>query len=381
MTLLINASYGLALGVGLFFIGVPNAVLWGVLGMLLRYLPYVGPWSAAMLPITLSLAVFRGWTEPLLTIGLFVILEILVNSFLEPWLYSNSIGASAVGIIVAAVAWTILWGPVGLFLAVPLTVCLVVAGNYVPQLRILTILLGDRSTLSIQEQIYQRLLALDEEEPRRITAKYLKESPLNQFFDKVMIPVLFMAEQDRQARVLSEEERDFLLQAAKDLVDDAEGLAPPHEASPAPAGSAPLRILCAPVNDEADAVVADMLERLLQAQGHEVQVASLDLLPSELVQRVEDKGFDAVILSALPPLANRNGRYLCRMLRDRYAELPIIIGLWSQNGFEQITQGLLSYGATRVVTQLSELMAEVQSLAIDQTYKRTAQATAAEVAT
>ena len=198
MTLLINASYGAAVALGLFFIGLPNAFLWGVLGMLLRDPPYVGPWTAAAIPITLSLAVFPGWQEPLMTIGMFIVLEVIVNNVLEPLLYSNSIGASTVGVILSAGAWTLLWGPVGLFLAMPLTVCLVVAGNFFPALRVFSILLGDRSQLSPSERIYQRLLANDENESRKLTKEYLKKAPLEQFCDEVIVPALVLAEQDAQ---------------------------------------------------------------------------------------------------------------------------------------------------------------------------------------
>ena len=130
---------------------MPNAFLWGVMGMLLRFLPYLGPWIAASMPILLSLGVFDTWSATLLVLALFVVLELLVNNVLEPLLYGSSVGVSSLGIVVAAIFWTWLWGPVGLVLAVPLTVCLVVTGQYVPQLRFLSILFGDRSTLSSPE--------------------------------------------------------------------------------------------------------------------------------------------------------------------------------------------------------------------------------------
>jgi len=137
MQLVVNVTYGIAIAAGLYFIGVPNAVLWGVFATVMRFIPYIGPGIAAAFPIMLSLAVSTSWTMPLLTIGLFVVLELLSNNLMEPWLYGSSTGVSSIALIVAAVFWTWLWGPVGLVLATPLTVCLVVMGRHVPRLRFL----------------------------------------------------------------------------------------------------------------------------------------------------------------------------------------------------------------------------------------------------
>ena len=160
MQLLINTIYGVVVAAGLALIGVPNALLWGVFGMLLRFVPYVGPWIATAMPVVLSLATSQGWSQPLWTVGLFLALELVVNSVLEPWLYGSSIGVSSMGVILAAIFWTWLWGPIGLVLAMPLTVCSIVLGNYVPQLRFLPVLLGDSAALQPHEQMYQRLLSL-----------------------------------------------------------------------------------------------------------------------------------------------------------------------------------------------------------------------------
>ncbi len=152
MQLVVNVTYGIAIAVGLYFIGVPNAVLWGVFATVMRFIPYIGPWIAAAFPIMLSLAVSTSWTMPLLTIGLFVVLELLSNNLMEPWLYGSKTGVSSIALIVAAVFWTWLWGPVGLVLATPLTVCLVVMGRHVPRLRFLSIVLSDEEALTPAEE-------------------------------------------------------------------------------------------------------------------------------------------------------------------------------------------------------------------------------------
>ena len=164
MLFLINATFGISVGIGLYLIGVPNAILWGILAAALRFIPYIGPWIAAAMPIGLSMAISTGWVAPLLTVGLFVVLELFNNNVLEPWLYGKNTGVSAVAVLVAAVFWMWLWGPVGLLLATPLTVCVLVVGKHVPQLSFLDILLGNEPVFEPKKRIYQRLLAGDQEE-------------------------------------------------------------------------------------------------------------------------------------------------------------------------------------------------------------------------
>ena len=164
MQLVVNVSYGIPVAIGLYFIGVPNAVLWGACATVLRFIPYIGPWIAAAIPVALSLAVSPSWMMPLLTIGLFVVLELLSNNVMEPWLYGSSTGVTPIALIVAAVFWTWLWGPVGLILSTPLTVCLVVMGRHVPRLSFLSVLLSDEEALTPAEDCYHRLLTVGEQD-------------------------------------------------------------------------------------------------------------------------------------------------------------------------------------------------------------------------
>jgi hypothetical protein len=172
-------------------------MLWGVFGSLLRFIPYVGTPIAATFPMVMAMAVFPGWSQVGLTFALFLLLEITIVNVIEPWLYGMHTGISSLAILVAAIFWGMLWGPVGLILSTPLTVCLILLGRYVPQLNFLEILLGDEPVLSPQAHFYQRLLALDDEEARKIADKYLKENPLGNLYDSVLIPALSLAEQDR----------------------------------------------------------------------------------------------------------------------------------------------------------------------------------------
>ena len=167
MQLVVNVTFGIAVAIGLFFIGVPNAVLLGAFATVLRFIPYIGPWIAAAFPIILSLAVSPSWMMPLLTLGLFVLLELICSNIVEPWLYGSSTGVSSIALVVAAVFWTWLWGPIGLMLATPLTVCLVVMGRHVPQLSFLSIMLSDEEALTPAEQCYHRLLTVGLNEASR----------------------------------------------------------------------------------------------------------------------------------------------------------------------------------------------------------------------
>ena len=176
MQFLVNAGFGVLFGLGLYFIGVPNAALWGVVAGILRIVPYVGTLVAATLPIALSLAAFDGWLRPLLVFFLVASLELIVANFIEPWLYGTHVGISSLALLVSSVFWAVLWGPAGLILSTPLTVCVVVLGRYVPHLSFLHILLGDESVLAAEAQIYQRLLAMDQLEAQTILAESLQGS-------------------------------------------------------------------------------------------------------------------------------------------------------------------------------------------------------------
>src|SRR3954453_2419380 len=196
---IVNGTYGLAISLGLWLIGLtfghnspgfPNWFLWGLLTAILRFIPYIGPWIGAAFPIVLSLAVYHGMGVPLAVVGMFLVIELISNNFMEPWLYGSSTGISTVAILVAAVFWTWLWGPVGLLLSTALTVVLVVMGKYIPPLRFLDILLGDEAPLTPSARVYQRLLALDQEEAMELVRESLQESTLEQLYDEVLLPAL-----------------------------------------------------------------------------------------------------------------------------------------------------------------------------------------------
>ncbi|HJT82016.1 MAG TPA: AI-2E family transporter, partial [Chthoniobacterales bacterium] len=206
MQLLVNLIYGGCVAIGLYFIGLPNAVLFGAIGTVLRFIPYVGPWIATILPTLLSLAVSPHWTMPVLTVALFGGIELILNNVLEPLLYGKHTGVSSIALIVGAVFWTWLWGPVGLMLATPMTVCLVVMGRHVPRLSFLSVLLSDEEPLTPAEDCYHRLLTVGEQDEMELVDSYLKSNSLTSLYDNVLIPAIILAETDAQHQALDPEQ-------------------------------------------------------------------------------------------------------------------------------------------------------------------------------
>jgi len=337
----VNTCYGIFIGVGLHFIGLPGALLWGVIVGTLRFLPYVGPPLGGIMPLLLSLAVFDGWTRPLIVLGLFVFTEVIVSNFIEPFLYGIHTGISSLAILVAAIFWTAIWGPIGLVLSTPLTVCLLVVGRHVPRLRFLQILLGDEPPLTPDSRFYQRLLAMDHEEARQVLEKCLEGKTLEELYDSVLIPALNLAEQDRHGNRLDDANEKFICQSTRELID--EFWEPRSEESAAAVEGGQRRelslavalradrsrkIVCVPARDEADEIVAIMLAQVLETAGHPAQYVPLGTTAEMLAQIKEEKP-DVVCISALPPFAIPHARALYAKLRAQDSSLRIIVGLWN----------------------------------------------------
>lgn len=360
MQALINGGQGLAVGIGLYFIGVPNAALWGLMSALLRYIPYIGPWIAAVFPIALSFAVFDNWTLPLLTIGLFVTLELISNNVVEPWLYGAHTGISAVALIAAAVFWTWLWGVAGLFLSTPMTVCLMVMGKYIPQLEFLSVLLGDKPVLEPHERFYQRLLAKDPEEAAELIEEFLKEKSPLELCDGVILPAMTLAEQDHDSGKLWDERRQYMHDQIRELADE---IVPPRDAAAEPTSLSAISVLCLPARDIADETTAVLFAKLLNQQGFNARAASIAALSGEKLDLVTEHRADVVCVSSMPPAAVTHARYLVKRLEARFAKTPIIVGLWNaHDDGERARLRLQSAGADRVVTSYADGLTEVRAV-------------------
>jgi len=329
LQLSVNVIYGTVIGIGLHFIGVPNASLWGLTACVLRFLPYVGPPMAAVMPILLSLAVFGGWGSALVTAGLFVTLELLVSNFVEPPLYGTHVGLSPLAILIAAIFWTLIWGFPGLVLSTPLTVCLVVMGRYIPSLKFLSILLGDEPALSAHVQYYQRLLATDQSEARRVLEEYLKDKSVDELYASVLIPALGLAEQDRHRNALDKDVQNFIYQTTREIIEELDDNLPdvPTE------GNVERRaeVLCIPARDDADEVVGMLLVRLLSRRGHTAMSIPIGTVP-EMLNQVSSINPAVVCISALPPFALNHAANLYMKLRSQRADLHVVVCLWQFEG-------------------------------------------------
>jgi predicted PurR-regulated permease PerM len=332
---LVNTSYGILFGIGLYFVGLPHALLWGVFTGVLRFIPYLGTLIAAALPTAMSLAVFPGWHDAALTFGIFVVLEIATANFVEPLLYGSHTGISSLAILVAAVFWATIWGPVGLILSTPLTVCLIVLGRHVPQLNFLEVVLGDEPVLLPEQCFYQRLLAMDQDEARSIAEEHLKTNSLENLYDSVILPALKVAEHDHERAELDDSKRRCVLRILKNLIED---LGDPYSdagqmfsrAPNLPDGRNPLKtsVACIPAAPGADELVSMMLSQLLRQAGlaaSPIRAMSLE----RTVQSVLRTGPKLICISSISPSSVTEARMLCRRLRANAPELQILVGFWS----------------------------------------------------
>jgi predicted PurR-regulated permease PerM len=366
MQFLVNAGLGTLFGFGLYLIGVPYAALWGALAAILRIVPFVGTLVAATLPIALSLAVFDGWFRPALVFLLLAVLELTVANFVEPWLYGTHVGISSLALLVTAVFWAVLWGPAGLILSTPLTVCVVVLGRYVPHLSFLHILLGDQPVLAAEAQIYQRLLAMDQLEARTVVGEYLKARPLVELYDAVLIPALSMAEMDRHKGAIDAVREEFLFLSVNEMIAEfAEYQQTDSALVPDSAERPHARILCLPAYDRADEVTAAMLSQLLEQKGFATlcfPVVGSSL--NEALALIEAGHGDVVCISALPPYAFAPARAMCKQIRERFPKLKVVVGVWGFGGdtdkakirFERTPPDRLSTSLAGAVEHVQELV-------------------------
>jgi len=369
MLLVVNVTYGMAVAVGLYFIGVPNAVLWGACATVLRFIPYIGPWIGAAIPIALSLAVSPGWMMPLLTIVLFVVLELLSNNLMEPWIYGANTGVAPVALIFAAVCWTWLWGPVGLVLSTPMTVCLVVMGRHIPRLSFLSVVLSDKEALTPAQDCYYRLLTVGEQDEMELVETYVKANSLTALYDSVLIPVITAVEIDHRLEVLEDGQHALVQQSLRDIVEDL-GARPPV-ASPTDADKAVVmktasprcRVFCLPARADHDELAGTMLVQLLQRQGFEAQNAPMNLAVGEIIGLVEKAAADVVCISVVAPSTVLHARYLCLKLRSLLPNQKIVVGLWGAT--ENVTDAdrrVRDAGADEVFTTLAGAVLQIGKL-------------------
>ena len=358
--LLLNGSFGVIIGLGLWLIGVPSAILWGILAAVLRFVPYIGAAIAAAFPLALALAVDPTWTMLLWTVALFVVVEPVVGHVIEPMVYGHSTGLSPVAVVASATFWTALWGPIGLVLATPLTVCLVVLGRHVERLEFLDVMFGDRPALSPPEIFYQRMLAGDPTEASEKAEEFLKERSLSSYYDEVALKGLQLAHIDAERGALDPERlakiRDAVSEFANNiseqedrplpkvkLTTDAEASSAVETvAEDAPYENLPVLkkeelpsewqgehpVLCVAGRSLLDEAAAIMLGQLSTAHGLAARVEAADALSTANIFRLETAGVAIVCLVYMDAASPSHMRYSVRRLRRKLPDATIILGCW-----------------------------------------------------
>ena len=357
----LNTSFGAIVGIGLYVIGVPSPVLWGVLSALLRFIPYIGSWIAAALPVALAAAVVPGWSMVIWTAVLYAATELTMGQLVEPLVYGHSTGLSPLAVIVAAIFWTWIWGPIGLIISTPLTLCLVLVGRYVEHLEFLDVLLGDRPPLTPVEGFYQRMLAGDPDEAEEQAEHYLKDRPLSTYYDEVALKGLQLAANDVVRGTLPTAKVEEIKEAVKELVrglggyDDAPqaaaeerktGAGPPADREavpdrPPPAGDASDKdrlapawrgeapVLCVAGRGPLDEAASMMLAQLLGKHGLGARVLPHHAVSRARIATLDTAGVAMLCISYLDISGNpAHLRYLLRRLRERLPHARLLVGLW-----------------------------------------------------
>jgi predicted PurR-regulated permease PerM len=373
--LLLNGSFGVVIGIGLWLIGIPSSILWGILAAVLRFVPYIGAVIAAAFPLALAVAVDPSWSMLLCTLALFLVVEPIVGHVIEPMVYGHSTGLSPVAVVASATFWTALWGPIGLVLATPLTVCLVVLGRHVERLEFLDVMFGDRPPLSPPEIFYQRMLAGDPTEAAEKAEEFLKERSLSSYYDEVALKGLQLAQADAERGALNGERltkiRDAVVEFANDLSDqddrpppkvnsttDAEATSavesvaenPPYENLPVLSKTAlPSEwqgehpVLCVAGRSLIDEAAAVMFAQLSTAHGLAARVEGAGALSTTNVFRLETTGVAIVCLAYMDASGPAHMRYSVRRLRRKLPNAKIILGCWMKEmdpaALEQLRDG------------------------------------------
>ena len=364
MQSLVSLLYGIAVFVGLYFLHVPYPLVWATLGAALRFIPYIGPVLGAGAPILVSLAALQGWMGPLIVVALFVVLELFTNLVLETVLYAGAVGVSQVVLLVSVAFWTWLWGPLGLLMASPLTVCLVVLGKHVPGLAFVGLLMDDTPALAPEYGYYQRLVARDQSEAAELIDSHIRTEPPLSVYDALLLPALSYAERDRLEHRLSSEEESAVIDATRELISDAaetiRRLAATEPSAAAADSSAlgprePLRVLGYAVNGGADEAALAMLSHLLHDLPIVMEITGARMQAAELLSLVEERKFSVVCFADLPPSPSSKTRYLVRRLRSALPELRIAVGRWGPPALaDESSQALVDAGANHVATLLME---------------------------
>jgi predicted PurR-regulated permease PerM len=355
---MINAAFGTIVGAALYFIGVPYAVLWGGVAALARFIPYLGAMASMLMPAALAFAVFPGWTETILTVGLFVGLDAITAYGVEPLLIGSRTGVSSIALLISALLWVWLWGPLGLMLSTPITVSLAVLGRHVPGLQFMAVLLGDDQVIGKEISFYQRLLARDDDEAGEVAQASHAELGAAGVMDKIIIPTLVLAARDENRREITAEDETFIVAGVRDIFAHL-----PRAEPTAPAAS-PMRALGIAAHPAQSELLLEMLALQLAPEHGILEILPASTIRTEAMARVKLLAPKVVCISALPPDGGPFARELCHQLKGRFPDLTVVAFRPGEPGVDpaRAARRLKEAGADLVVATVAEASAELARL-------------------
>ncbi len=362
----VNICFGLLIGIGLWLIGIPNPGLWGLMSGLMRFVPYVGVPLASLFPLALALAVDPGWSMLVQAMILYFVVDAVTGQAIEPFLYGRSMGLSAVAVVVAAAFWTWLWGPVGLLLSTPLTMCFVVFSRHVESLKFLDVMLGDQPALRAEQSLYLRMLANDPDEAADEAEIFLKQNSLSSYYDEVAARALMLAQTDVDRGVLDPVRQERIRDAIKGLIvnlsdrKDEDAGDPSHNWH----GASVEPVLCVAGRGPLDEAAALLLVDMLGKYGVGARVVSSDETSATHIRELSCAGVRLTCVSYLEPGTFKNARYQVRRLRKHMPGVPVIAIFWGLAGDNsRYLDGIEATESDIVTTGLKETVQHILAFA------------------
>lgn len=363
--LLVNAAFGLMFAVGLYFIGVQYAILWGFLTTIMRFIPYIGTWMALLFPFSLSFATSDTWNQPLMVLGYFAIIDVLVANALEPLLFGRNTGVSPLALLISAVFWSWLWGAIGLLLSTPITVCLAVIGQHIPQLRTLALLLGNGPPLLPHLQYYQRLVGKDKNSAAKLLQEKATPETYLETYDGLVLPALALTARDKASGELSAAEEQRVYQLTSEIIEESQKVkAIEQEEGEATTTTLPqYKIVGISAHRSVEQLPFLMMKRECTEKGMDLIAVPAAYIPAQIEQVIRQTAPQAIIISLLPPGGFAQTKYLCKRLQKQNPDVPIVIFCWNNvKSYDQLLFHMKKAGATYLTTNLAQTLSQLEAM-------------------